>query len=349
MSHDQPRVGLLGLGAHVPERVMENAEWAQWVDTSDEWIRERTGIERRRVIADDESTVDLALPAARKALEDAGLGVDDVDEIVVATDTPEVYLPDTSAILQHRLGAREVPTYDLGSSGCAGFLQALSVARSRVLDPHAGAAGKRILVVGVEALTRLMSWRDRATCVLFGDAAGAAVVGVLPESADGEAGESGRAGGAEILTATSGTDGSKADILGLETGGTRRPFSLEAARAGAQHDIVMKGREVFREAVRRMSAASREVLERAGHALSDLALVVPHQANLRIIHAVASQLGVGMDRVFVNVQEYGNTGSASVPLALWEARQQGRVRRGDLVLLTAFGAGFHWAATLLRF
>jgi len=329
---------------------MENAEWAQWVDTSDAWIRERTGIERRRVIADDESTVDLALPAARQALADAGLGVDDVDEIVVATDTPEVYLPDTSAILQHRLGAREVPTYDLGSSGCAGFLQALSVARSRVLDPHASAGGgKRVLVVGVEALTRLMNWRDRATCVLFGDAAGAAVVGVLPESAGGKPGTSERAGGAEIVTATSGTDGSKADILGLETGGTRQPFTLEAARAGAQHDIVMKGREVFRQAVRRMSAASRQVLERAGHAVSDLALVVPHQANLRIIHAVAAQLGVGLERVFVNVQEYGNTGSASVPLALWEARRQGRVRRGDLVLLTAFGAGFHWAATLLRF
>jgi 3-oxoacyl-[acyl-carrier-protein] synthase-3 len=350
MNREPARVGLLGLGAHVPERVMENAEWAEWVDTSDEWIRERTGIERRRILAEDESTVDLALPAARLALEDAGLGVHEIDEIVVATDTPEVYLPDTSAILQHRLGAREVPTYDLGSSGCAGFLQALSVARSRVLDPFA-AGGKRVLVVGVEALTRLMSWRDRATCVLFGDAAGAAVVGVLDEGRPDSGGETddGPAGAAEILTFTSGTDGAKADILGLETGGTRRPFTLEAARAGAQHDVVMKGREVFREAVRRMSAASREVLERAGVAVADLALVVPHQANLRIIHAVAAQLGVGLERVFVNVQDYGNTGSASVPLALWEARQQGRVGRGDLVLLTAFGAGFHWAAALLRF
>jgi len=337
MTDNQPRVGLLGLGAHVPERVMENAEWAEWVDTSDTWIRQRTGIERRRVIADDESTVDLALPAARLALQDAGIRVDEVDEIIVATDTPEVYLPDTSAILQERLGAREVPTYDLGASGCAGFLQALSVARSRVLDPLA-LAGGRVLVVGVEALTRLMSWRDRSTCVLFGDAAGAAVVGLLP---DGE--------GAQLVATAAGTDGSRAAILGLETGGTRRPFTLEAARAGAQHDIVMNGREVFREAVRRMSEAARQVLRRAGLETTDLALVVPHQANLRIIHAVASRLGVELERVFVNVQDYGNTGSASVPLALWEARQQGRVRPGDLVLLTAFGAGFHWAATLLRF
>ena len=347
-------MGLLGLGAHVPERVMENAEWAEWVDTSDEWIRERTGIERRRVIGDDESTVDLALPAARLAIEDAGLGVDDIDEIVVATDTPEVYLPDTAAILQHRLGAREVPAYDLGASGCAGFLQALSVARSRVLDPDApldaAGDGRRILVVGVEALTRLMNWRDRSTCVLFGDAAGAAVVGRLLERGDGgEGGDGGRAGGAEIVAATAGTDGSKAGILTLETGGTRRPFTLEAAAAGAQHDIVMNGREVFREAVRRMSDASQRVLARAGHAVGDLALVVPHQANRRIIDAVAARLGVAPERVFVNVQEYGNTGSASVPLALWEARRQGRVRRGDLVLLTAFGAGFHWAATLLRY
>ncbi len=336
-------VGLLGLGAHVPERVMENAEWSEYVDTSDEWIRERTGIERRRVLADDESTIDLALPAARLALADAGLAATEVDEIIVATDTPEVYIPDTSAILQDRLGAREVPTYDLGASGCAGFLQALSVARSRVPDPDYEAGHRRILVVGVEALTRLMNWRDRSTCVLFGDAAGAAVVGRLGTPREGAF------AGAGFVGATAGTDGSKADILGLETGGTRRPFTLEAAEAGGQHDIVMNGREVFREAVRRMCEASSQVLQRAGVTVADLALVVPHQANLRILKAVAERLEVPDDKLYVNVQEYGNTGSASVPLALWEARGKGLIEPGDLVLLTAFGAGFHWAATLLRF
>jgi 3-oxoacyl-[acyl-carrier-protein] synthase-3 len=324
-------IGLLGLGAYVPERVMENAEWAEWVDTTDEWIRTRTGIERRRVAGEDETTATMAVAAARRALADAGLSPGDLDEIIVATDTPEVFIPDTAAFVQHLLGAREVPAYDLAGSGCAGFLQALDVARSRVL-----AGQRRVLVVGVELLTRLMDWRDRSTAVLFGDAAGAAVVGDT-------------GGGNEILAAVAGTDGSRWDILCLEAGGTRRPFSLESARAGAHHDIVMNGREVFREAVARMSQAARQVLEKAGRALDEVALVVPHQANLRILQAVGKALGVAPDRLYVNVQEYGNTGSASVPLALTEARDAGRIRPGDLVLLTSFGAGFHWAATLVRF
>jgi 3-oxoacyl-[acyl-carrier-protein] synthase-3 len=325
-------VGVLGLGAYLPSRIMTNAEWAEHVDTSDEWIRERTGIERRRIAAEDESTVDLALAAAESALEDAGLEAKDLDEIVVTTDTPEVYIPDTASYLQERLGAREVPAYDLAGSGCAGFLLGLDVARSRVL---AGAA-RRILVVGVELLTRLMSWRDRNTCVLFGDAAGAMVVGR-------------HAAAIEILAATAGTDGSQADILTLEAGGTRLPFDEEVARRGLHHDVVMKGRQVFREAVRRMSQAARETLARAGLELADVDLLVPHQANLRILDAVGRELGLPEDRVFVNLQEYGNTGSASVPLALWEARETGRIGARANVLLVSFGAGFHWAGVLLRF
>lgn len=325
-------IGLLGLGAYAPERVMENAEWSEWVDTTDEWIRTRTGIERRRVAAEDETTATMAVAAARRALADAGLEAADLDEIVVATDTPEVYIPDTASFVQHLLGAREVPAYDLAGSGCAGFLQALDVARSRVLSGQ-----RRVLVVGVELLTRLMDWRDRSTAVLFGDAAGAAVVG--------ETGE----GGSEILAAVAGTDGSRWDILTLEAGGTRLPFHAVTGERGAHSSIVMQGREVFREAVARMSEASRQVLEKAGRTLSEVALVVPHQANLRILDAVRKSLQVAAEKVFVNVQEYGNTGSASVPLALAEARDAGRVRPGDLVLLTSFGAGFHWAAMLVRF
>jgi len=196
--------------------------------------------------------------------------------------------------------------------------------------------GSRVLVIGVELITRLMNWKDRNTCVLFGDAAGAAVVG------------SGAAA-AEILAATAGTDGSKSDILGLETGGTRAPVTMERVQQGLHKNLVMDGREVFREAVHRMSEASLEVLAKVGVSMDDVALVVPHQANLRILKAVAGRLRLPDDRFFINVQEYGNTGSASVPLALWKAREQGRIKPGDLVLLTAFGAGFHWAAMLLRF
>jgi 3-oxoacyl-[acyl-carrier-protein] synthase-3 len=305
---------------------MTNDEWAQYVETSDQWITERTGIKRRRLAASDESTADLALQAACAALGDAGLTAADLDEIVVTTDTPEVYLPDTASFVQQRLGARQVPSYDLAGSGCAGFLLALDIGRSRVRDRD-----RRILVVAVELITRLMNWHDRNTCVLFGDAAAAAIVGRGP-------------GAMEIVAATAGTDGSKSDILAVEIGGTRTPFRLD----GGRQELVMKGKEVFKEAVEHMSAAAHEVLAQAGVGLQEIALLVPHQANLRILEAVRHELGLPPEKVVINVQEYGNTGSASVPLALWEARQQGRIKSGDLVLLVSFGAGFHWAGMLLR-
>ncbi|MEE8524217.1 MAG: beta-ketoacyl-ACP synthase III, partial [Thermoanaerobaculia bacterium] len=329
MSSSDGKVGILGLGAYVPERVMTNDDWARHVDTTSEWIVSRTGIETRHFAADDETTVDLAVAAARAAIADADLGPEDIDEIIVATDTPEVFSPDTAAFVQHELGARQVPAYDLAGSGCAGFVQALDVACSRVL------AGRpeKVLVIGAEIITRLMDWKDRATCVLFGDAAGAAVLGRDPPSG-------------EILAVETGTDGSRTGILGLPIGGTRQPFSLDIAQRGLHKQVVMHGREVFKEAVTRMSEASRKVLATAGRKLSEVALVVPHQANLRIISAVAKALDTPLEKVFINVREYGNTGSASVPLALAQARGQGRVRDGDLVLLTSFGAGFHWAAAL---
>jgi 3-oxoacyl-[acyl-carrier-protein] synthase-3 len=310
---------------------MTNDDWSQLVDTTDEWILTRTGIERRRFAADDETTVDLATAAAQRSLDDAGLTADDIDEIIVATDTPEVYTPDTAAFLQHRLGAREVTAYDLGGSGCAGFVLAMDLAKTRIQQ-----TAKNVLVVGVELISRLMNWEDRATCVLFGDGAGAVVMG------RGEI-------QAEVLGGVAGTDGAKAGILTLETGGTRRPFTLEAAKAGEHRDVVMQGREVFREAVHRMSDAVHDLLERIGRSLPDVRLVIPHQANKRIIDAVRNKMGLGPDHVFTNVHEYGNTGSASVPLALWQARREGRIEDGDLVVLTAFGAGFHWAAAALQF
>lgn len=322
---------ILGFGGYVPERVMTNEDWSKLVDTSDEWITQRTGIKRRRFAAEDESTLDLVAAASQRAIDDAGLTADDIDEVIVATDTPEVYTPDTASFLQHRLGIREVPAFDLGGSGCAGWVQALDVARARIFfEP------KRILVAGVELISRLISWEDRATCVLFGDGAGAVVMGMgVPK--------------AEVLDVVAGTDGSKSDILTLKTGGTRFPFTADAAARGDHQRLDMNGGEVFKEAVRRMSAAVLEVVERVGHTLADVALVIPHQANKRIIDAVGSRLGAREGQVYVNVHEYGNTGSASVPLALWEARENGTIRAGDLVVLTAFGAGFHWASAAIQF
>ena len=322
---------ILGFGGYAPARVVTNDDWSRWVDTTDEWITRRTGIKRRRFAADDESTMTLATEAAASALKDADLSPDDVDEIVVATDTPEMMTPDTAALVQNRLGCRNVPTYDLGGSGCAGFVQALDVARSRILvDP------KRILVIGVELITRMISMKDRATAVLFGDGAGAVVLG--PDS-----------GRAEVLDVVSGTDGSAAEILTLAAGGTRHPFNEVSLASGDYNRLVMDGRRVFTEAVKRMSEAAVEVVEKVGRSLSDVKLVIPHQANIRIIDAVRRRLGLEEDSVYVNVHEFGNTGSATVPFAMWEAVESGRVNEGDLVVLTAFGAGFHWAAAAVQF
>lgn len=322
---------ILGFGGYTPERIVTNDDWAAALDTSDEWITQRTGIKRRHYAADDESTMTLATEAATSALKDAGMSPDDVDEIVLATDTPEMMTPDTAALVQDRLGCRNIPTYDLGGSGCAGFVQALDVARSRIMvEP------KNVLVIGVEVISRMISQEDRSTAILFGDGAGAVVMG--PEG-----------GRAEVLGALAGTDGSAAEILTLAAGGTRNPFNAESLASGDFNRLVMDGRRIFVEAVGRMSGAATDVLEKVGHTIGEVDLVIPHQANLRIIEAVRKRLGLEKDAVYVNIEEYGNTGSATVPFAMWEAVDQGRIAPGDLVVLTAFGAGFHWAAAALQF
>jgi 3-oxoacyl-[acyl-carrier-protein] synthase-3 len=322
---------ILGFGGYSPERVITNDDWATKLDTSDEWITQRTGIKRRHHAADDETTMSMAADAASSALKDADLTPDDIDEIILATDTPEMLTPDTAALVQNRLGCRNIATYDLGGSGCAGFIQALDVARSRILvEP------KKVLVIGVELISRLISQEDRATAVLFGDGAGAVVMG--PEN-----------GKAEVLGAVAGTDGSAAGILTLAAGGTRHPFNAASLASGDYNRLVMDGRRVFVEAVEKMSEAAIAVLGKIGRTLSEVDLVIPHQANLRIIDAVRKKLGLAEESVYVNIQEYGNTGSATVPFAMWEAVDKGRISEGDLVVLTAFGAGFHWAAAALQF
>jgi 3-oxoacyl-[acyl-carrier-protein] synthase-3 len=324
------RVALLGFGAYVPAKVVTNEDWTRHVETSDDWIAARTGIRRRHMADDEETTSDLAVAAAQSALSDAGLTAEEIDEIIVVTDTPDVYIPDTAALVQHRLKAREIPAYDLARGGCAGFLQGVDIACSRA---HFEA---KVLVIGVQLLLRLIDWRDRNSCVLFGDAAGAAVVAASE-------------GGGEILAVVSGTDGSKSDMIGMEVGGTRVPFTAEQARQDLHRRVALDGKGVFKEAVRRMTQGARAVLEKSQRRLEEVSLFVPHQANLRIIEAVARNLGLPMEKVFVNIEEYGNTGAASIPLALHEARQRERLGKGDLVLLTAFGAGLHWSAALIRF
>jgi 3-oxoacyl-[acyl-carrier-protein] synthase-3 len=311
---------------------MTNDDWVKHVDTTDEWITARTGIKRRHIAADDENTADLAEAAARNALAAAGLAPHAIDEIIVATDTPEMRIPDTASFVQWRLGAREVPAYDLSGGGCYGFLQGLDIARSRVL-----ANGGNILVIGVQLVLRLIDWTDRNSCVLFGDAAGAAIVG------------SHTARSGEILAVVSGTDGRHTAAISLPVGGTRMPFTLEGAQQNLHRQVWLEGRTVFKEAVKRMTQAADAVLAKTGYSVRDLALVVPHQANLRIIEAVAKNLGLPIEKFFTNLEEYGNTGSASLPLALSHALQKGAIRNGDLVLLTAFGAGLHWGAVLVQF
>jgi 3-oxoacyl-[acyl-carrier-protein] synthase-3 len=239
--------------------------------------------------------------------------------------------PDTAALVQNLLGCRNVPTYDLGGSGCAGFVQALDVARSRILVQP-----KKVLVIGVELISRMISLKDRATAVLFGDGAGAVVMGPDP-------------GRAEVLHVVAGTDGSAAEILTLAAGGTRNPFNADSLASGDYNRLVMDGRRVFTEAVRRMSEAATDVLDKVGRSLSEVKLVIPHQANLRIIDAVRKKLALDEQTVFVNVDKFGNTGSATVPFAMWQAVNEGRIEDGDLVVLTAFGAGFHWAAAAVQF
>jgi 3-oxoacyl-[acyl-carrier-protein] synthase III len=322
---------IMGFGGYAPSRVVTNDDWAALVDTTDEWITQRTGIKRRRFAADDESTMTLAVDAALKAMSDAGITANDIDEIILATDTPEMMTPDTAALVQHQLGCRHIPTYDLGGSGCAGFVQAIDVACSRI-----AVLPKKILVIGVELISRMISMEDRATAVLFGDAAGAVIMS--PDT-----------GRAEVLGVVSGTDGGSAEILTLAAGGTRNPFNEKSLLSGDYNRLVMDGRRIFTEAVHHMSGAASDVLSLVGRSLSEVALVIPHQANLRIIDAVRKKMGLAEEQVYVNVHEYGNTGSATVPLALWEAVENERIKEGDLVVLTAFGAGFHWAAAAVQF
>ncbi len=330
MGSERPGSQIVGTGAYAPERVLTNEDLARMVDTSDEWIQQRTGMRERRIAREDETASDMAFEAARRALDAAGLKPTDLDMIIVGTISADLPMPACAAYLQRRLGARSVPAFDI-SAACAGFLYGLSIADQFIKT----GTHRRILVVGVELLSRILNWQDRVTCVLFGDGAGAAIVA--------PAGDDGRG----VLSTRLYTDASLADSLCIPAGGSREPLTVEGLRA-QRNKVFMVGSDIFKVAVKNLTAASRAALDAAGLDANGVRWVVPHQANLRIINQVALRLGIPLERFVLNIERYGNTSSASIPLALDEGVRDGRIRPGDTVLMCALGAGISWGSALVR-
>ncbi len=324
-----PRAHIASWGKYVPQRVLTNDDLSRMVETSDEWIVTRTGIRERRIAAETETTATMAVQAARQALEGAGVGPEKLDLIIVATATPDYLFPMTACLVQDAVGATRAAAFDL-AAGCTGFIYALGVAAAMI---ESGAI-RTALVVGSETLSRITDWTDRNTCVLFGDGAGAVVLQAGPE-------------GGGILATVLGADGSGGDLLMLPAGGSRHPASHQTI-AERMHFIKMQGRDVFRFAVRVIPAATRQALERAGLSLDDVALFIPHQANGRIIESALRDLKLPPEKVYSNLERYGNTSAASIPIALCEAVEEGRLRPGDVVVCVGFGAGLTWGATVLR-
>jgi 3-oxoacyl-[acyl-carrier-protein] synthase III len=321
-------VSITGLGSHVPERVVTNNELSTMMDTSDEWIVERTGIRERRIAAQEEALSDLALPAAREALEDAGLEGREIDLIIVATVTPDMAFPATAAILADQLGAHEAGAYDL-SAGCTGFMYAVAQAYGML----AGGLAQRALVVGGDVLSKILDWSDRGTAVLFGDGAGAVVME--------------RVGEGGFLGFELGADGSGGPQLYLPGGGSRTPSTAESV-AERLHFVQMNGREVFKFATRVLVSSAEAVLAECGRTVEEVDVYVPHQANVRIIAHATQKLGIPEDRVVIDVDRYGNTSSGSIPLALADAKADGRLAAGRLVLMTGMGAGLTWGSGLIE-
>jgi 3-oxoacyl-[acyl-carrier-protein] synthase III len=321
-------VSITGLGCHVPERVLTNDELSKMVETSDEWIIERTGIRERRIAAPEEALSDLALPAAQAALEQAGISGSDLDLIVVATVTPDMAFPATAAILADKLGAGDAGAYDL-SAGCTGFMYALAQAYGML----AGGLSQRALVVGGDVLSKIMDWTDRSTCVLFGDGAGAVVLE--------------RVGDGGFLGFELGADGSGGPQLYLPAGGSRTPASDDTVTEHL-HFVKMNGREVFKFATRVLVSSAEAVLAECGRSIDEVDVYVPHQANVRIIEYATTKLGIPEEKVVIDVDRYGNTSSGSIPLALADAQADGRLEAGRLVLMTGMGAGLTWGSGLIE-
>jgi 3-oxoacyl-[acyl-carrier-protein] synthase-3 len=330
MTQASPRARLAATGRFSPPRVVTNAELESLVDTNDEWIRTRTGIRERRLADKDTGAADMAAAAARVAMERAGVEAEGIDMILLSTATPDRLLPSTACDVQALLGARNAAAYDYATA-CSGFLYGLSMAEAHIVAGQA----ETVLVCATEKMSSIVDWTDRTTCVLFGDGAGATVV----KRADD---------GRGILSTYMKSDGTLAELLYRPGGGARIPLDI-AVLDERSHYVKMAGPEVFKSAVRAMCEAAETALQRAGVTADEIDLLVPHQANIRIIEATAKYAKMPMDKVFVNVDRYGNMSSASIPVALDEAREQGRIGDGALVLMVAFGAGFTWAANVVRF
>ena len=320
---------IISTGSYVPENVITNNDLEQIVDTSDEWIIERTGIRERRIVNGTQATSDLAYEAAHQALKKAGLKPGDIDLIIVATISGDMVFPSTACFLQKKLGAKKAAAFDLNAA-CSGFVYGLHLANSLIKS----GAHDRILLVGAEVLSKFTDWRDRATCVLFGDGAGAVVLEGTKEKQG-------------IYSTHIYSDGSLSDLISLPGGGSRNPCSKETILKRL-HFMKMKGNETFKVAVRTLEELATTTIERNGLDASQLSLLIPHQANLRIIQATAKRLGLSEEKVFINIDKYGNTSSASIPIALDEAIQAGRCRKGEYTLLEAFGGGLTWGSALLR-
>ena len=320
---------IAGIGHYLPERIMTNAEMERLIDTTDEWIVTRTGIRERRIAAPEQASSDLAIEAAREAMADAGVTAQDLDLIIVGTATPDMLFPATACLLQDRLGAKRAGAFDL-SAACSSWVYAAAVAHGYV---SAGLADT-VLVVGAETLSKITNYKDRSTCVLFGDSAGAAVI----RPADP---------GTGFLSFYLGADGAGGELIILPGGGSRLPASYETVERG-QHYLQMNGREVYKFAVRVIPRAIEEAAERAGLGLDEIDWFIPHQANIRIIDAAAERLGQPREKFYVNVERFGNTSSASVPVALYEAVRSGRLQPGQLAVLVAFGGGLTWASCAIR-
>ena len=321
--------GIAGLGMCVPNRILTNEELAQTIDTNDEWIVSRTGIRERRVADSETATSDLAVVAAENALADANIRAEDLDLVLCATTSGDYIWPATACVVQQRIGATRAAAFDLGAA-CSGFCYGLATAAGFIQS----GAMRRILVIGADTLTKQLNWQDRGTCILFGDGAGAAVVTPCGE-------EEG------ILASSLGADGSGIESVWIPAGGTRTPASPEV-REQKRDCISMRGQEVYKFAVRIVPEVVEDALRKACLHPADIDLLVLHQANIRIVESAAQRLNISMDKVVVNLDRYGNTSAASVPLALAEAQAQGRIKRGDLVVTVGFGAGLTWAANIIR-